>query len=157
MVKELGQSLVIVPVAMGLCASPVHAQNLPPGANADELPDRVDLRSYFDNWGLARREQGSRTTCSVLAVVGALEFAFAKSQGTALPLSAEFLNWAANQESGDATDGGFFSSMWDGYSAYGICLEQDMPYQPEFEASRKPGEQVLALAKSKLSSDLRSR
>ncbi|MDH7503015.1 MAG: hypothetical protein QHJ82_09955 [Verrucomicrobiota bacterium] len=46
-----------------------------------ELPKSVDLRPELDRFSLAPRQQGSRPTCSVFTVVGAIEFAVAKRQG----------------------------------------------------------------------------
>jgi len=51
-----------------------------PPSSAQTLPSSVDLRPFFDKWGLTPRTQGKRGTCSVFAVVGALEFAAAKQQ-----------------------------------------------------------------------------
>ena len=93
------------------------------------LPSSVDLRPAFEKWGLAGRQQGDRPTCSAFTMAGALEFAAAKQQGHGTRLSVEFLNWAANKAGGGAADGGFFSDLWKGFSACGICVEEDMPYQ----------------------------
>ena len=117
--------------------------------------DSVDLRPSFERFRLGRRLQGDRPTCSVFTVAGALEFAVAERQGHTPRLSVEFLNWAANQACGDKDDGGFFSDLWKGFAAYGICTESDMPYESKFEAGRQPSAAAVADAKTRLSLGLR--
>ncbi|MBN2270826.1 MAG: DUF2961 domain-containing protein [Sedimentisphaerales bacterium] len=102
----------------------------------------VDLRPALKKWGLGPRLQGKRGTCSVFTVVGALEYALASKQGRAAQLSVEFLNWASNQALGEMRDGGFFSDLWRGFTIYGACPEQDMPYQDTFDPNRAPGEEA---------------
>lgn len=145
----LGGGFIPSLLALSLVALPTRSQEPPSEANTDKLVASVDLRPLFDNWGLERRQQGGRPTCSVFTVAGALEFALAKCRPPGERLSVEFLNWAANQKSGDAKDGGFFSSMWDGFSAYGICREQDMPYRASFDPAQKPDAEILTEAKAR--------
>lgn len=105
-----------------------------PSANPDrDVPGSVDLRPAFENWALELGSQGGRGTCSVFAVTGALEYALAGLQGRGTRLSAEFLNWASNQTTGEAADGGYFSDLWKGYNAFGICTEADCPYEAVFD------------------------
>jgi hypothetical protein len=144
-------------VSLGLLAQqpvgssdPHPAEARTPGATA-----AVDLRPTFDKLGLIPRQQGARPTCSVFTVAGALEFAVAKRQGHTPRLSVEFLNWAANKACGDTDDGGFFSDLWKGFAAYGLCLESDMPYESKFDLSRQPSAAALADAKVRLSLGLR--
>jgi hypothetical protein len=111
----------------------------------------VDLRPTFEKWGLKPRSQGSRPTCSVFTFTGALEFAVANAQQRGERLSAEFLNWAANQTGRRARDGGFFSEMWDGFASHGICTEQKMPYQTAFDPARSPAPTAQTEAKETLS------
>jgi C1A family cysteine protease len=122
---------------------------------SEKTPASVDLRPTFDKWGLKPRRQGKRGTCSVFTLTGALEFAVANERQQGERLSVEFLNWAANQTGRHARDGGFFSEMWDGFAAHGICAETEMPYQAEFDPKRSPGEKVLAAAKEKSALGLR--
>ncbi len=128
-----------------------------PGAAAEHslLPEAVDLRPAFEHWDLPRRQQGARPTCSVFTMTGALEYAAAKRQGHCPRLSVEFLNWAANQACGDREDGGFFSDLWKGFSAYGICTEADLPYRPVFNPGELPRAAALADAKTRLLLGLR--
>ncbi len=113
-------------------------------------PNTVDLRSTLDKFGLSPRQQGARPTCSVFTVVGALEFAVAQRQGHTPRLSVEFLNWAANKVCGDRQDGGFFSDLWKGFNAYGICTEADMPYEAVLNRSKQPSAGAMADAKTRL-------
>jgi hypothetical protein len=124
-------------------------------AVSGSLPASADLRPLLEDYGFAPVEQGARNTCSVFAIRGALEFAVAKQQGHGPRLSVEFLNWAANQACGHNKDGGFFSEMWKGFSAYGICRDDDLPYKPEFDPSLTPPPAALADAKTRLGLGLR--
>jgi len=142
-------------LAIGLCSSLVRAEETSPATIAGEPPANVDLRPLFEQWGLERSEQGGRPTCSVFTIVGALEFAVAKQQQSGERLSVEFLNWAANQKRRNPRDGGFFSEMWSGFAAFGICKEQVLPYRPEFDSARSPDPEVLAAARSKLALKLK--
>src|SRR5215218_8176497 len=73
------------------------------------LPKAIDLRPQLLRWGLAPRRQGPRGTCSVFTVVGALEYAAAKTRRHGSRLSVEFLNWASHRAANRSADGGFFS------------------------------------------------
>jgi hypothetical protein len=84
-------------------------------------------------------------------VVAALEFAIAKKQLHSPRLSVEFLNWAANQTAGDTADGGFFSDLWSGFAAHGVCAEAAMPYAAQFDRSTQPTVDARADAKARLS------
>jgi hypothetical protein len=84
-----------------------------------------------------------------------LEFAAAQRQGHTPRLSVEFLNWAGNKVCGDGEDGGFFSDLWKGFAAHGICAEADMPYQPALDPAQTPGAAAMADAKTRLSLGLR--
>ena len=92
------------------------------------------------------RPQGPRGTCSVFAVVGALEYALAARDGAGTALSVEFLNWAGHRATGRNVDGGFFWELWDGYERYGICAEPDLPYAAAFDETLEPSADVLRAA-----------
>ena len=115
------------------------------------IPPHADLRPVLERFGLSPRLQGGRPTCSVFTVVGALEFAIAKREGQSPRLSVEFLNWASNKACGDSQDGGFFSDLWKGFAAYGICPETEMAYEAKFESTREPSAAALADARTRLS------
>jgi hypothetical protein len=128
-----------------------------PVPSADDLPPSVDLRPLLDGWGLGPRLQGNRNTCSAFVVTGALEFALARIEGRGVRLSPEYLNWASNRATGDAEDGGFFSDLWKGFLAHGICPEADMPYRSEFRADAAPSAEAAERARSALRPGLRLR
>lgn len=113
-------------------------------------PKEVDIRPMLEQWKLPPRSQGSRPTCSVFAFAGALEFAVARAQQRGEPLSVEYLNWAANQTGRGVRDGGFFSEMWNGFAAQGICTEKAMPYQNQFHTTNAPSVEARAEAKARL-------
>lgn len=143
--------LTCLPPSMSTAADRVES----PGSSsattaASQRPPEVDLRPEFQQRGLAPRQQGGRPTCSAFTVTGAIEFAAAKKQGHGVRLSVEFLNWAANKACGDTEDGGFFSDLWKGFAAYGICVEDDMPYQAKLDPASEPSASASAGAKTRL-------
>ncbi|MBN2506881.1 MAG: hypothetical protein JXQ71_09325 [Verrucomicrobia bacterium] len=144
---------------IALCSLLAHAalpaQGAPPAPAPDALPAAVDLRPAFDRHQLGPRRQGTRPTCSVFVVAGAIEFALAQGTGQGGRLSVEFLNWAANQVCGEREDGGFFSDLWKGFEAHGICGESHMPYQASFDPERSPGAEALTNARARRAMGLR--
>lgn len=122
---------------------------------AEVSPSSADLRAIFDQYGLTRSVQRNRPTCSVFTIAGALEFAAAKRQGHTPRMSVEFLNWASNKICADREDGGFFSDLWKGFEAYGICTAQDYPYAAKFDPDGTPPPEALADAKTRLGLGLR--
>ena len=119
----------------------------PIGPDRSATVDSVDLRPVFKKWGLDVALQGKRGTCSVFAVTGALEYALASRQRCGTRLSPEFLNWASNEAVGQAVDGGFFSDLWKGYKAHGVCAEKDFPYQAAFDPRRRPSDEAIEHAR----------
>ncbi|MEJ5252911.1 MAG: C1 family peptidase [Chthonomonadetes bacterium] len=107
----------------------------------------VDLRSRFKRWGLEPRAQGARGTCSVFAMVGAIEYAVARRLRKGIRLSAEYLNWAGHRATGRTADGGFFSEIWQGFETYGICPEELMPYSADYNPAMEPSPQAKEQAK----------
>jgi hypothetical protein len=75
-----------------------------------------------------------------------LEFAAAAKSGRGERLSVEFLNWAAHKAVGRSQDGGFFSDLWSGYAAYGICPDEALPYKPTFDPALQPDAALLESA-----------
>jgi len=143
--------LLSVTMYFTLLCSPAR----PDDSASGPLPASADLRPVLEQFGFAPCLQGARNTCSVFTMRGALEFAVAKRQGHCPRLSVEFLNWAANKASGNHQDGGFFSEMWKGFSAYGICLDEDMPYEAKFDAALTPPHEAMDDARTRLSLGLR--
>ena len=114
----------------------------------------VDLRPVFMKWDLPLRLQGRRGTCSVFALTGAMEYAVAQRQQSGTLLSVEFLNWASNQATANLNDGGFFSDLWAGYVAHGICSEVTLPYLPDYNAELKPDKKTLQCAQESVTAGL---
>lgn len=139
-----------------LLAAETYAQS-PDGPEADKstTATTVDLRGELERMKLPPRAQGDRNTCSVFAIVGAMEYALAVSDGHGGRLSIEYLNWASNRVVGKAEDGSFFSDLWKGFTRYGACPESDMPYDPTgFDASRRPSRTVRLAARKTLQCEL---
>ena len=61
-------------------------------------------------------------------------------------MSPEYLNWAAGQAAGRASDGNFFHNALAGFEKLGICTEDLMPYQGGFDAARAPSGEARAAA-----------
>lgn len=131
-------------------AAAAHAQESAgqQGAQAHETPPSADLRPLFAKYDLPNRRQGSRGTCSVFAVTGALEFALAVKQGHGTRLSVEFLNWASHKAANRTADGGFFSELWTGYKKSGICAEEDLPYSSHYDAALVPSPEAVHHART---------
>src|SRR5688500_6111399 len=82
-----------------LHAAPTSRSEALPSTPAPKI---VDLRTQFSQWGLPIKDQGRRDTCAVFTFTGVLEYAIARGTGErGVRLSEEYLNWAANQASGD--------------------------------------------------------
>lgn len=141
---SLTHALALAGIAVAALVVVPHAGAAEPPAN---LPASVDLRPSFQKWGLETRKQGGRGTCSVFAITGGLEYAAAASTGKGTQLSVEFLNWAAHHAVNRRTDGGFFSDMWKGFLAYGVCPEEALPYRAQFDADLQPEPAVVDRAK----------
>lgn len=129
-----------------------------PGPAADPgkaPPATVDLGPSFEAFDLSPRAQGERPTCSAFVVAQALEFTVARKMGRGRRLSVEYLNWASNDATGEARDGGNFLDLWKGFQEHGICTEASMPYLERFRREQVPGEAARSSAKETLALDLR--
>ena len=123
-------------------------------ADGKTVATDIDLRPQFNKLELPTRSQGSRGTCSVFTVTRAIEFALGRQQRLESRLSVEFLNWASNRVLRENHDGGFFSDLWKGFEKYGICDEEEMPYQQEFDRHRRPSEAAIAQAAQRKAANL---
>lgn len=115
--------------------------------DSEAAPTAIDLNPIFAKRGLATRCQGDRGTCSVFVVTDTVEYAIASRQRQTARLSVEFLNWASNQTTKTAQDGGFFSDLWNGFTKFGICPDEDMPYLDRFDPAVQPSEQAMSRAR----------
>ena len=114
---------------------------------APELKSEVDMRPRFFELALRVKDQGRRPSCSIFAVVSALEYQNAELSGTPEKLSEEYLIWAtrktthrigapladSTQPAGDQDaindrDAGFaLPEVVAALRAYGIPLQSVMP------------------------------
>jgi hypothetical protein len=110
---------------------------------APELGAGVDLRPRFLELSLGVKDQGRRPSCSVFAIVSALEYQNAAVVGQPEKLSEEYLIWATrkitrrltpvgvtsgNEESDGDADAGFsLDEVVNALRAYGIPLHASMP------------------------------
>ncbi len=94
-----------------------------------QLHREVDLRPRYADYGLIFKDQGRRPSCSIFALVSAVEFEYARAQGRAETLSEEFLLWAVRElHPGIATDNGFhFREVVSALQAFGIPRQSSMP------------------------------
>jgi len=103
--------------------------------------EEVDLRPRFRELELHAKDQGRRPSCSVFAVVSALEYLNAQSTGTARKFSEEYLIWATGRviqrlgtavedrsQAGDDADTGYaLTEVVTALRSYGIPPESSMP------------------------------
>ena len=112
-----------------------------------ELRPEVDLRPRFAELGLYAKSQGRRPSCSVFAVVSALEFQNAELLGHPEKLSEEYLIWATRKilgraqsaastpapdannhpATGDEDEGFALTDVVTALRTYGIAPEAQMP------------------------------
>lgn len=123
----------------------------------EALPRTVDLRPALAELRMQPRRQGGRGTCSVFTTVAALEFALSRRSGRLEPLSPEYLNWAANQITGNhAHDRGqFFHNLLKGFEKFGICSERELPYAERIDPALAPSLELQAHARRVLEQGLR--
>ncbi|MGA2501535.1 MAG: C1 family peptidase, partial [Tepidisphaeraceae bacterium] len=145
--SRVGNAVVWIVVVIAAVTCIRYSRSATPRDSTGASPGQVDLRGIFKSYGLDVRSQGSRGTCSVFTVTDAIEYALANQTRKGVRLSPEFLNWASNDAIKEYEDGGFFSDLWKGYVAHGICPQEDMPYQPAFDPKLRPSEQALQHAR----------
>lgn len=104
-----------------------------------KVQPEVDLRPRFRELGLFAKDQGRRPSCSVFAVVSALEYIQAENTGEAVKFSEEYLIWATGRtiqgmglggtnRLGDDADTGFaLTEVVTALRSYGIPPAVSMP------------------------------
>jgi len=112
-----------------------------------ELREEVDLRTQFQQLDLGVKSQGRRPSCSVYAIVGAIELLNAQQTGNAEKFSEEYLIWATMRtvrrkpvevaemgtevEDLRRTDAGFaMEEVVQALRGYGLPLLSVMPNMP---------------------------
>lgn len=125
---------------------------------------RVDLRPKYREWELYTKDQGYRPSCSIFAVVNALEFQNAVAIGRPEKLSEEYLIWATRRTLGMAADAqgehaspevedaGFsLSEVVGALRTYGIPLQAEMPNMRGLPMNRieAPAEEVVRRARAR--------
>lgn len=137
-------------------------------AEVPELRPRQSLQSEFINLGLYAKNQGRRPSCSVFAVVSALEFQNARLIGGVETLSEEYLVWATRRSLGltgpgadpipdpatgeVAEDSGYtLPSVIGALQTYGIPLYEDMRNQPGVAVGKiaDPAPETIARARAR--------
>lgn len=128
---------------------------------APEIEREVDFRGRYSELELGARSQGMRPSCSVFAVVGALEYMLSDASGSAEKLSEEYLIWAviktlgqdSYQESESRSgDAGFtLTEVAQAMKAYGVPLRTEMPYAMTSGMDRKqtPSPDIVARARTR--------
>jgi hypothetical protein len=101
----------------------------------------VSLRPRFDALGINAKNQGAQPSCSVFAIVSALEYQMSSPEGPAPQFSEEYLIWATLQTLGrnnlslpkqdtPGYDIGFaLTEVVQALRAYGIAFEAEVPYR----------------------------
>lgn len=94
-----------------------------------EILPKVDLRPLYHQHGLVFKDQGRRPSCSIFALVSALEYEYARTYGRADSLSEEFLIWAVRElQPGIPIDDGYhFAEVVSALQTYGIARQSVMP------------------------------
>jgi Papain family cysteine protease len=130
-----------------------------------EIKPEVDLRPLFFQLELSPKNQGRRPSCSVFAIVSALEFQNAQLTGHAQKFSEEYLIWATRKitkrtapslaNSDDFVrenfDEGFsLSEVIEAIHVYGVPLQQSLPntFGRKMEDIEDPPEAVIDEARS---------
>lgn len=129
-----------------------------------EIRPEVDLRRKFLDLELGVKNQGRRPSCSVFAVVSALEFQNAETTGRVEKFSEEYLIWAVRQSvqqvalpgiktsgADDDADAGFtLSEVVNALRAYGIPLQSTMPntFGPQMSGIHEPPKAVIEEART---------
>jgi len=125
----------------------------------------IDLREKFRALELVTKDQGRRPSCSVFAVVSALEYQNALVANSAEKLSEEYVIWATRRtlglapgekrkvvETGDpeGSDAGFtLGEVLSALRGYGVPLQSEMPntFGLGMEKIAAPADEVIAAAR----------
>ena len=127
-----------------------------------ELSELVDFRGRLSELKMAgTRNQGKRPSCSVFAVIGAMEYMLSSKSGRAEKLSEEYLIWAVlkviapnrelNSIEGGEDVGFTLSEVVQAMRAYGVPLREDMPYATTggLRRDNEPTQDIIERAKAR--------
>ncbi len=136
--------------ARKIAANAAAGDKGPPILTAQEILQRfgtppkifkeVNMQPRFDQLGIGVKNQGSRPSCAVFALVSALEYQRAPIGGPAPEFSEEYLIWATlktlgklslavPQNPSETLDIGFsLNEVAEALRAYGIALAGELPY-----------------------------
>ncbi|MGF1484961.1 MAG: C1 family peptidase [Opitutales bacterium] len=132
--------------------------------NEPKIYAEVDFRPVYQQFALSTRDQGPRPSCSVFAVVSALEFQNAMAKGRPEKLSEEYLVWATARSLGISREYAAEASesvpVETGFSllevvqalrAYGIALQAQVPntFSKTLQEIEPPTEEVIASARAR--------
>lgn len=122
-------------------------------AETAALPENVDLRPAFEDFGLTTDAQGARNTCSLFAISAVAEFEYHQA-GHAVGgrFSQEYLVWAADEATGRRGDQAMFYEALTGLNALGICTVETAPYGSTADDIQRPSDAAIDAAR-----DLRER
>lgn len=100
-----------------------------PASSTMELLPEVDLRTVFASHSLYLKNQGARPSCSIFAVVGVLEYEYARRFGATEQLSEEFLIWAFRRDhpGKPINDGYHFGEVLETLRRHGIARRDCLP------------------------------
>ncbi len=154
-------------------ASEVPGDKRPPQLNAQQILERfgtppkiyaeVNMQPRFEHLGISAKSQGARPSCSVFALVSALEYQSAPPDGPAPDYSEEYLIWATLKALGkigvavpkgesETLDIGFaLPEVVQALRGYGIALSDDLPYHFKLADPRviEPSPDVIERAKKR--------
>ncbi len=128
---------------------------------APEIYDEVDFRGRLAELELGTRNQGMRPSCSVFAVLGAMEYMLSDESGQAEKLSEEYLIWAVLKTLGqgrklNSTQGGgdigfTLPEVAQAIRAYGVPLREEMPYAvtSSLDRNRNPSPDIVEKARAR--------
>jgi len=145
----------------------------PPVLSAQEILQRfgqqpkvfaeVNMQPRFDQLGVGVKNQGARASCSVFALVSALEYQRSPAKGPAPEFSEEYLIWATLKTLGkigvavpqgqsENLDIGFaLNEVAEALRAYGIATADELPYHFSLTDPHviEPSADVIARAKKR--------
>lgn len=130
---------------------------------APTVKRNVDYRPTYSKLELGTRNQGSRPSCSVFAMISAIEYLQAAKTGRSEKLSEEYLIWAVLKTLGKSSEGigeeaevgvdaGFtLFEVAQALRAFGIPLRSQMPYSlfGDIGSERSPSPEIIEDARTR--------